>query len=55
MGAKDFTYQTVLEEIASDSSISQERKEVLLSQVLNGRWFSRGLDEKYGNLSDFEK
>ena len=55
MGAKDFTYQTVLEEIASDSSISQERKDVLLSQVLNGRWFSRGLDEKYGNLSDFEK
>ena len=48
-------YETVLEEIASDSSISQERKEVLLSQVLNGRWFSRGLDEKYGNLSDFEK
>jgi hypothetical protein len=44
-----------LEEIASDSSISQERKEVLISQVLNGRWFSRGLDEKYGNLSDFEK
>lgn len=55
MGAKDYTYETVLEEIASDSSISQERKEVLISQVLNGRWFSRGLDEKYGNLSDFEK
>ncbi|MEZ7603592.1 hypothetical protein [Streptococcus parasanguinis] len=46
---------SLLEEIASDSSISQERKEVLISQVLNGRWFSRGLDEKYGHLSDFEK
>ena len=55
MGAKDYTYETVLEEIASDSSISQERKGVLISQVLNGRWFSRGLDEKYGHLSDFEK
>ncbi|KXT85663.1 Carboxylesterase, type B [Streptococcus sp. DD11] len=55
MGKKDYNYTDVLEQIAADTSISQERKEQLLTQVLNGRWFSYGLDEKYGNLSDFDK
>lgn len=55
MGKKDYSYADVLAEIEADTSISQERKESLLSQVLNGRWFSYRLDEKYGNLSEFDK
>ena len=27
----------------------------LVKNVLNGRWFSRRLDEAYDNLSEFEK
>jgi len=39
----------VIEEIEKDTSISSEAKEKIISEVLNGRWFSAELDEYYGN------
>lgn len=55
MGKKEFTYADVLDEIEKDTSVPTDRKQVLISQVLNGRWFSHDLDEKYNNLSEFDK
>lgn len=55
MGKKEFTYADVLDAIEKDTSVPTDRKQVLISQVLNGRWFSHGLDEKYNNLSEFDK
>lgn len=53
IGQNNFTYEDVLNAIDEDTTISQEEKEALLTQVLNGRWFSGRLDEKYGNTSNF--
>lgn len=55
MVKKSFTYEDVLKQIQEDQTIGQEQKEALLSQVLNGRWFSYGLDQAYGNLSTFDQ
>lgn len=41
----------VIEEIEKDTSISSEAKKKIISEVLNGRWFSAELDEYYGNKS----
>lgn len=41
----------VIEEIENDTSISSEAKKKIVSEVLNGRWFSAELDEYYGNKS----
>ncbi len=41
----------VIEEIEKDISISSEAKKKIISEVLNGRWFSAELDEYYGNKS----
>lgn len=49
------SYEDILQQIEDDVTISQERKSQLIAQVLNGRWFSYGLDEKYGNLSEFDR
>lgn len=51
MGGKMFTYQDVLNEMDKDHTISQHVKEEIISEVLNGRWFSTELDKKYGNKS----
>ena len=53
IGQNNFTYEDVLNAIDEDTTISQEEKEALLTQVLNGRWFSGRLDEKYGNTANF--
>lgn len=53
IGQNNFTYEDILNAIDADTTISQEEKAALLSKVLNGRWFSGSLDEKYGNTSDF--
>ncbi|MFL2095534.1 carboxylesterase family protein [Marinilactibacillus psychrotolerans] len=55
LGQMDYTYTDVLNAIEADTTISEEEKEALISEVLNSRWFSRELDEKYDNLSDFDK
>ncbi|MFC0475284.1 carboxylesterase family protein [Robertmurraya beringensis] len=41
----------VIDEIEKDTSISSEAKKKIISEVLNGRWFSAELDEYYGNKS----
>lgn len=42
---KSYTYEDVLREMEQDTSISSEEKQVLIKQVLNGRWFSERLDQ----------
>lgn len=41
----------VIKEIEKDNSISSEAKKKIISEVLNGRWFSSELDEFYENNS----
>ncbi len=55
MGKKAFSYESVLESIDADDSVTAEQKQALLAQVMSGRWFSKALDEKYGNLSEFDR
>ena len=45
------SYEGILAELDNDKTISQESKEYIIHNVLNGRWFSAGLDAKYGNPS----
>ena len=44
-------YKNILEEIDNDNTISQEAKNKIIKEVLNGRWFSNELDKTYGNES----
>ena len=39
----------MLAQMDADDSIPAEQKEAIISQSLNGRWFSQRLDEYYGN------
>ena len=39
----------------NDKTIGQESKDYIIQNVLNGRWFSAGLDAKYDNASLWEK
>lgn len=55
MGKKEFDYASVLAAIENDSSITEEQKTGLLSDVMNGRWFSYELDKKYHNLSEYNQ
>lgn len=48
------TYEGVLAEMANDNTVGQESKEYIIRKVLNGRWFSGRLDEKYGNENLWE-
>ncbi|MCX8656008.1 carboxylesterase family protein [Gilliamella sp. B2840] len=51
MGGKKLTYSDVLNEMDDDQSINQKTKKVIISEVLNGRWFSSELDQRYNNKS----
>lgn len=51
----EYNYDAVLEEIAAYDGIDETDKLALIKTILNGRWFSRRLDEVYGNLSEFER
>lgn len=55
MGKKEFDYASVLAAIENDRSITEEQKADLLSEVMNGRWFSYELDKKYYNLSEYDQ
>lgn len=41
----------IFEQMDKDDSISKETKDKIIKEVLNGRWFSKELDEVYGNES----
>ncbi|NNJ30784.1 carboxylesterase family protein [Lacrimispora defluvii] len=45
------TYQDIMKAMDQDASVSDEIKAKMIKNVLNGRWFSRELDEHYGNKS----
>jgi para-nitrobenzyl esterase len=45
------TYEDIIKEMKADTSVSQEIKDKMVKNVLNGRWFSTVLDETYQNKS----
>lgn len=49
MDSKTLTYDNVLKQIDSDRTLSENDKMLIISEVLNGRWFSAKLDEYYSN------
>lgn len=55
MEDRTISYDDVLKQIEADTTISQEAKETLVKQVLNGRWFSTQLDEYFKNDSLWAK
>lgn len=46
-----YSYDAFLQEIEQDTSISPEAKQRIISEVLNGRWFSGKFDEHFDNAS----
>lgn len=44
-------YFEIIGEMEEDSTIPDEKKDEIIREVLNGRWFSRGLDEYFNNES----
>ncbi len=51
MGRQYLVYSDVLDEMDNDQSVTQEIKKIIISEVLNGRWFSHELDLRYHNKS----
>jgi para-nitrobenzyl esterase len=51
MSSERIKYEDVLKEMEADTSVSKEVKDNLIENVLNGRWFSGGLDKYFGNLN----
>jgi para-nitrobenzyl esterase len=49
MSEVTITKEDVIDEIEQDTTISPDAKKKIVSEVLNGRWFSAELDEYYGN------
>ncbi len=47
-------HHDILDRMEADDSISEESKSEVISQVLNGRWFSAGLDARFGNKNLWE-
>ena len=45
------TYADIMDRMDADESVSQEGKQLAIANVMNGRWFSAALDERYGNPS----
>lgn len=45
------TYDNIINDMEEDTTISEESKENVIKNVLNGRWFSKGLDEHFENKS----
>ena len=45
------TYAYIMDRMDADESVSEEGKQLAIANVMNGRWFSAALDERYGNPS----
>lgn len=45
----NFTWDKLFADMDADTSISEESKKKIISEVFNGRWFSDPLDKHYGN------
>ena len=52
---KTYTDNDVLNDMSNDNTITVNKKDYLIEHVMNGRWFSHQLDQKYDNLSVFDK
>lgn len=44
-------YSNIIKNIEDDKTITEDAKKNIIKNVLNGRWFSKGLDEHFGNES----
>ncbi|MBQ6001311.1 MAG: carboxylesterase family protein [Synergistaceae bacterium] len=51
MSEEHTSYEKILDAMDADKSISDEDKAAMIRTVLNGRWFSTAVDERYGNPS----
>ena len=47
--SNDTSYDGILEELEADNSLNADSKNYIIKNILNGRWFSGGLDAKYHN------
>ena len=45
------TYADIMNRMDADASVSEGGKNLAIANVMNGRWFSAALDERYGNPS----
>ena len=45
------SYGVIMDEMDQDETISKEIKEKVIANVMNGRWFSGHLDQRYENKS----
>ncbi len=43
------SYKEIIGQMEADTIISDDVKELVIDNVMNGRWFSSTLDERYGN------
>ena len=43
------SYDGILKELEADNSLNADSKNYIIKNILNGRWFSSGLDAKYHN------
>lgn len=48
------TYAAIMDAMDADTSIPDGLKEFVISNVMNGRWFSAELDARYGNANLWE-
>ncbi|MEH7118609.1 carboxylesterase family protein [Neobacillus vireti] len=51
MSQESISKEDVIKELDQDNSISADAKKKIISEVLNGRWFSAELDKYFGNKS----
>ena len=49
MSSKDYTVEDVISAIEQDHTVTEEEKQNLVSNVLNGRWFSSELDAHFNH------
>lgn len=47
--SNDTSYEGILKELEADNSLNADSKNYIIKNILNGRWFSGGLDAKYHN------
>ena len=50
MATEKDSYDKILADIKNDKTLDEKTKLNILNTVLNGRWFSRGLDTELNNM-----
>ncbi len=53
MATEKDSYNKIIKDIKADRTVDETTKKVLLGTVLNGRWFSKGLDSEFGNTREW--